>query len=173
MATGFLLQAALALIMAAILNLMGSNEKLLYGLYCSLIFSLNYGPNVATFVLPAEVFPAEVRTTLNGWASACGKLGALVGAFGLDVLLDMSNLTLILCLCAVLCLAGWCLTVVCLPASSSENFTCDRSKYHPPKRTAQLPPLHTVEESVSDRDDPQDDGDSGALITHFRDTTRF
>ena len=43
----------------------------LYG--CTFFFS-NFGPNVTTFVLPAEVFPTEVRATLHGFAAAMGKV---------------------------------------------------------------------------------------------------
>ncbi|CAN1168776.1 Inorganic phosphate transporter 1-4, partial [Linum perenne] len=35
-----------------------------------------------TFVVPAEIFPARVRSTCHGISSAAGKLGAIVGALG-------------------------------------------------------------------------------------------
>ena len=34
---------------------------------------------MTTFVLPSAVFPTEIRTTFNGIAAACGKLGAIGG----------------------------------------------------------------------------------------------
>lgn len=42
----------------------------------------NFGPNATTFVVPAEIFPARLRSTCHGISAASGKLGAMVGAFG-------------------------------------------------------------------------------------------
>ena len=36
-----------------------ADKWLKFGLYCFLTFGLNLGPNVATFVLPSSVYPAE------------------------------------------------------------------------------------------------------------------
>ena len=44
----------------------------LYGLT---FFFSNFGPNSTTFILPAESFPPSVRSTLNGFCAAMGKLG--------------------------------------------------------------------------------------------------
>merc|ERR1719291_600628 len=42
-------------------------------------FFLNSGPNITTFIFPAEVFPTRVRATCHGISAASGKMGALVG----------------------------------------------------------------------------------------------
>lgn len=47
-------------------------------LYCLANFFQNFGPNVTTFVIPAEVFPTRYRATGHGFSAACGKLGAIV-----------------------------------------------------------------------------------------------
>jgi nucleotide-binding universal stress UspA family protein len=39
-------------------------------------FFTEFGPNMTTFVYPAEIFPVEVRTTGHGISAAAGKLGA-------------------------------------------------------------------------------------------------
>lgn len=51
-------------------------------LYALTFFSANLGPNTTTFILPAELFPARLRSTCHGISGAAGKLGALVGAIG-------------------------------------------------------------------------------------------
>ncbi|CAI0385748.1 unnamed protein product [Linum tenue] len=51
-------------------------------LYALTFFFANFGPNATTFVVPAEIFPARVRSTCHGISAASGKLGAIVGAFG-------------------------------------------------------------------------------------------
>lgn len=52
------------------------------------IFNLmvNAGPNGTTYLLPAELFPTELRASGHGLAAAAGKLGAVVGIFFLPVL---------------------------------------------------------------------------------------
>ncbi|VAI38670.1 unnamed protein product [Triticum turgidum subsp. durum] len=51
----------------------------LYGLT---FFFANFGPNSTTFIVPAEIFPARLRSTCHGISAAAGKLGAIVGSFG-------------------------------------------------------------------------------------------
>lgn len=51
-------------------------------LYALTFFFANFGPNATTFVVPAEIFPARLRSTCHGISAAAGKLGAIVGAFG-------------------------------------------------------------------------------------------
>lgn len=38
-----------------------TNKDALFGVYCVLLFSLSFGPNVTTFVLPAETYPKRIR----------------------------------------------------------------------------------------------------------------
>jgi len=40
------------------------------------------GPNSTTFIMPAELFPARLRSTCHGISAAAGKAGAIIGAFG-------------------------------------------------------------------------------------------
>ncbi|KAI9091634.1 hypothetical protein K1719_028077 [Acacia pycnantha] len=51
----------------------------MYGLT---FFFANFGPNATTFIVPAEIFPARLRSTCHGLSAAAGKAGAIVGAFG-------------------------------------------------------------------------------------------
>ncbi len=73
------------------------------------IFNLlmNSGPNATTFILPAELYPTELRGTGHGFASAAGKTGAALGIFLLPVVKDRFGLTstlILLAICAVLAL---------------------------------------------------------------------
>lgn len=60
-----------------------SSQKHLMGvkvvLYCSTFFFSNFGPNVTTFIVPAEIFPARLRSTCHGISGAAGKAGAVIG----------------------------------------------------------------------------------------------
>ncbi|XP_010274777.1 PREDICTED: inorganic phosphate transporter 1-4-like [Nelumbo nucifera] len=51
-------------------------------MYSLTFFFSNFGPNATTFVVPAEIFPARLRSTCHGISAASGKAGAMVGAFG-------------------------------------------------------------------------------------------
>lgn len=51
-------------------------------IYSLTFFFSNFGPNATTFVVPAEIFPARLRSTCHGISAAAGKAGAIVGAFG-------------------------------------------------------------------------------------------
>ncbi|GMI64314.1 phosphate transporter 1;5, PHOSPHATE TRANSPORTER 5 [Hibiscus trionum] len=51
-------------------------------MYSLTFFFANFGPNSTTFVVPAEIFPARLRSTCHGISAAAGKAGAIVGSFG-------------------------------------------------------------------------------------------
>lgn len=51
-------------------------------MYGFTFFFANFGPNSTTFIVPAEIFPARLRSTCHGISAASGKAGAIVGAFG-------------------------------------------------------------------------------------------
>eukprot|EP01018_Ginkgo_biloba_P034478 Gb_05492 [translate_table: standard] len=51
-------------------------------LYSFTFFFANFGPNSTTFIVPAEIFPARLRSTCHGISAAAGKAGAIIGAFG-------------------------------------------------------------------------------------------
>ncbi|XP_059436258.1 low affinity inorganic phosphate transporter 1-like [Corylus avellana] len=51
-------------------------------MYALTFFFANFGPNCTTFIVPAEIFPARLRSTCHGISAASGKAGAIVGAFG-------------------------------------------------------------------------------------------
>jgi len=51
-------------------------------MYSLTFFFANFGPNATTFVVPAEIFPARLRSTCRVISAAAGKAGAMVGAFG-------------------------------------------------------------------------------------------
>jgi len=78
-------------------------------------FFTEFGPNVTTFVYPAEIFPVMVRSTAHGIAAAVGKLGAFIGAFAFPFLLSVYHLPGAMAVAAVISLAGLLLTFFTLP----------------------------------------------------------
>ena len=84
-------------------------------------FFTEFGPNVTTFVYPAEIFPVMVRTTAHGIAAAVGKIGAFIGAFAFPFLLTKFNLPGAMAVAAVISLAGLLLTVFTLPEPNQRS----------------------------------------------------
>ncbi len=84
-------------------------------------FFTEFGPNVTTFVYPAEVFPVMVRTTGHGIAAACGKVGAFIGAFAFPFLLTAYHLPGAMAVAAVVSLAGLLLTIFTLPEPNQRS----------------------------------------------------
>ena len=50
-------------------------------LYSLTFLFSNFGPNTTTFVIPGEIYPANVRATAHGLSAASGKIGAAAGAY--------------------------------------------------------------------------------------------
>jgi len=84
-------------------------------------FFTEFGPNVTTFVYPAEIFPVMVRTTAHGIAAAVGKIGAFIGAFAFPFLLTNYHLPVAMGVAAVISLAGLLLTVFTLPEPNQRS----------------------------------------------------
>jgi PHS family inorganic phosphate transporter-like MFS transporter len=84
---------------------------ILYGLT---FFFSNFGPNSTTFVLPAETYPKQVRTTLNGFSAAMGKAGATLGSSVFKPLSTETSVGFTMCMCAIVSLLGLILTWFCV-----------------------------------------------------------
>jgi len=104
---GFLFIAFCFTLLAALfVPLRDSNVNLLFTLYCLLLFSLSFGPNLTTFVLPAQTFPKSVRSTFNGISAACGKLGAVVGVYMFGAMAEATTYPTVMAVCALISVIG-------------------------------------------------------------------
>merc|ERR1719159_105330 len=109
---GFLLQAVTYLAMAALLN---SNRPLMkIGVLCFLVFALNSGPSVGTYVLPTLCYPSHIRSTFHAFSAYLGKLGAVVGAFAAEPIMRLYGMRTLFTMQACLCLCGAVLSVAFL-----------------------------------------------------------
>lgn len=75
-------------------------------------FCVNLGPNATTFLLPAELFPTNIRATGHGISAACGKAGAAFGILLLPLLISGIGLGLTLTVVTCAAIAGLIVTVV-------------------------------------------------------------
>jgi nitrate/nitrite transporter NarK len=84
-------------------------------IYAISYFFTEFGPNVTTFVYPAEIFPVMVRSSAHGIAAALGKIGAFIGAFAFPYLLTTFHLPGAMAVSAITSLLGLFLTLFTLP----------------------------------------------------------
>src|SRR5581483_5084119 len=84
-------------------------------------FFTEFGPNVTTFVYPAEIFPVTVRTTAHGISAALGKVGAFIGAFAFPYLLATFHLPGAMVAAAAVSLIGLVLTLATLPEPNQRS----------------------------------------------------
>ncbi|HCT65921.1 MAG TPA: MFS transporter [Hydrogenobaculum sp.] len=97
------------------------NFPLFVTLYGLSYFFAEFGPNTTTFVLPAEVFPVNVRTTAHGISAGVAKIGAFIGAYFFPILLKSLGLSHTLLLTFVFSLAGLILTYIAIPEPKGKS----------------------------------------------------
>jgi len=119
-AFGFLL---MALAFAAIAFLPGGQQAVvpfvfLYGIS---YFFAEFGPNTTTFVYPAEIFPARIRTTSHGIAAMSGKIGAFIGTFAFPLIMDRYGLHGAMGTVAVVAVVGMLVTWALLPEPKGQS----------------------------------------------------
>ncbi|MDA8062310.1 MAG: MFS transporter [Actinomycetota bacterium] len=109
--------AMMALAFGAIALIPGAtrNVWLFLVLFAISYFFVELGPNMTTFVLPAEIFPTSIRGAGDGTSAASGKFGAFLGALLVPHLLAWAGLTGVMGLMAGISVVGVVLTLVALP----------------------------------------------------------
>ncbi len=98
-----------------------NNFPLFVTLYGLSYFFAEFGPNTTTFVLPAEVFPVNIRTTAHGISAGVAKIGAFIGAYFFPILLKSLGLSHTLLLTFVFSLAGLILTYIAIPEPKGKS----------------------------------------------------
>lgn len=84
----------------------GQHIVLVFAGFVLFNLSMNMGPNSTTYILPAELFPTQVRATAAGFAAASAKVGATLGVFLLPILKVNIGIPAVLALMAGVCLLG-------------------------------------------------------------------
>jgi PHS family inorganic phosphate transporter-like MFS transporter len=102
------------------LRIMGATAAVI-ALFGLLFFALNFGAGMTTYMLPQESFPAEIRSSLNGFAAAAGKVGAIIGAICFAPSARMYGLAYTFGACAVFAVVGLILTLVFVPDMRKED----------------------------------------------------
>ncbi len=111
---GFVIMAA-AYGLIALIPAVRALPLVFLSVYAVSYFFIEFGPNVTTFIFPAEVFPVEVRGLGDGISAGSGKLGAFAGAFLMPLFILHLGLAGTMGILAVVSLLGALLTIYALP----------------------------------------------------------
>jgi MFS family permease len=117
---GFLMMG-LAFFILGIFPSIVHNFPLFVTLYGLSYFFIEFGPNTTTFVLPAEVFPVNVRTTAHGISAGVAKIGAFIGTYFFPILLKSLGLSHTLLVTFLFSLAGLILTYIAIPEPKGKS----------------------------------------------------
>ena len=71
---------------------------------------VNAGPNPMTFMIPARVYPTELRATGHGFSGAFAKLGATIGIVLLPWMQQQMGISGMALVMALTCFAGGAIT---------------------------------------------------------------
>lgn len=90
---GFLVLAAfLVAVGTAFVTLSGGRYfAVIIVLYFLAQLFFNFGPNISTFIIPAEVFPTQYRATCHGISAAAGKLGSIIAQITIQFYLNVNH----------------------------------------------------------------------------------
>jgi len=111
---GFVLMSALFLVFAFMSVFCPEQHFALFGMLCLVMASLYSGPSLGTFILPLEVFPADVRSTSHGICATAGKVGAVVGTLLFPVVDRQFGVPAVMFAQGVVCCMGAVLSAICL-----------------------------------------------------------
>jgi len=118
---GFAVMAVMFLLIGLIPAVVNNLAPFLV-LYGISYFFTEFGPNMTTFIYPAELFPTEVRTTGHGISAGAGKMGAFIGAFLFpDLLASHLGLRGAMVIAGIVAAAGLVLTIVSLPETRGKS----------------------------------------------------
>ncbi|MBD5299194.1 MAG: MFS transporter [Bacteroides sp.] len=93
----------------------GLSKWLSIGAFMAFELFLNMGPHLMTYVLPAKVYPVEVRGQGSGLAASIGKIGAVAGVFCIPILLQAGGTTLVLVVSIAVMFIGGIITILFAP----------------------------------------------------------
>lgn len=117
---GFLVMG-LAFLLIGIIPSVVSDITLFITLYGISYFFAEFGPNTTTFVLSAEVFPVNVRTTAHGISAGVAKVGAFLGVYLFPIIYSNLGLSKTLMITALFSFLGLILTIICIPEPKGKS----------------------------------------------------
>ncbi len=96
------------------------NTSIVFTGFIMFNFFINAGPGITTYLLPAKIYPTDIRATGHGFASGCGKLGAFTGALMLPLLQEHFGIYITVCIISFALLAGYAVSTL-IPADYKKH----------------------------------------------------
>lgn len=95
-----------------LLSLSAENNSIVLVGFILFNFFINMGPGITTYLLPTEYYPSHIKASGHGYATACGKLGACLGALCLPYLQVHLGIYITVAMFAGTLLLGYLLTTL-------------------------------------------------------------
>lgn len=111
---GFSLLTVVFVLQSVLLYILGGGRAFLFMLGLMYFFQ-NCGPNMSTFIVPAEVYPTLLRATCHGFSAASGKVGAMIGTASITPAAEAFGLPPVFFACGVVTAVGAALTHLYFP----------------------------------------------------------
>ncbi|GAB5371588.1 hypothetical protein AAMO2058_001593100 [Amorphochlora amoebiformis] len=121
---GFVFIGVVFMLLGVLWKPLDNSPYSVFGIYILLLFSLNWGPNITTFILPAEVYQPKVRSTMNGASAALGKLGAVIGTFMYEPIAEEFGIPVLMIVAGTISLIGAVLTHFTIRHDSDATRLC-------------------------------------------------
>ena len=137
---GFLSMSLMFAGFAACETFAPERSELLFVLLVLTTATMSWGVNVSTFVLPAVLFPCEMRGTAHGVSAACGKAGAVVGTFMYKPIANIAGLSTVLWVQCAFSLIGFAVSRACIP-HHAESVLLDRETNREARKHNECTPL--------------------------------
>ena len=102
-------------------------DAIILGWFAVFNIFINLGPGITTYLLPAEIYPTNVRATGHGVASGAAKLGAFLGALFLPILQHAVGIYMTVLMLSFTALLGYFLSNL-IPHKGGEHFAIDDEK---------------------------------------------
>mmetsp|Transcript_25569 Transcript_25569/g.45409 ORF Transcript_25569/g.45409 Transcript_25569/m.45409 type:complete len:461 (+) Transcript_25569:79-1461(+) len=118
---GFIFIGVSFYLLAGLYNPLRNSPEVVFSLYILLLFALNWGPNITTFILPAEVYPPKVRSTMNGISAALGKFGAIIGTFIYQPIYDAFGMPTLMAVAGSIAMIGAILSYFTVHSMTQEQ----------------------------------------------------
>lgn len=96
--------------------------NLIFGFLGFILFNffINFGPGITTYLLPAQLYPTEIRATGHGFAAGSAKIGAFLGTVFVPVIQLLLGVHITILILSLTLMLGLMLSYWVSPTYSSE-----------------------------------------------------
>ncbi len=128
---GFFMMSILFVVMGILFDVLIQKPILFIIMYGLTFFFCNFGPNTITYIVSAEAFPKQIRSTCHGISAASGKIGAIIGVSIFVPFVRTFGINHTFIACSLVALLGAILTICLVPETMNleweDEVECNKS----------------------------------------------